>query len=171
MAQEPTLAEAVSRPVAFPPPLAPAGPPAGEQEPTTAGLPETFPEGHRAAFTGIMLLGKLQHGFDLLGHRIEIRTLRGAELVEVARVVARYAATDGYVRAYSAAICAACVITADGQPLPGVPLTLEQSAIEVNYAWVQDHWFPPVQDRVYEQYVLLEVKVREIMDAMGKASG
>jgi hypothetical protein len=133
--------------------------------------PARFSDEHRQPFVGLAFLGKLDHSFEWVGHRFHIRTLRSDELVEVARVVRDHAGSDGYLKAYQGAITAACVVAADGQPLPGVPLTPDQSVVEVNYRWVMQNWFPPVLDKIYSEYVELEVLVREVLEAMGNRSG
>lgn len=151
-----------------PSPQEPPGPPTERQ---ADPFPQEFPEGCQEPFQGLLLLGQLDHWFTWVGHRFHIRTCLPSELAEGARWAARYRDTDGYVKAYQAAVLAACVVTVDGRPLPVVPLHDGQSVVGENAQWVLDHWFPPVLDKVHEEYILLEIKAREILDAMGKASG
>lgn len=134
-------------------------------------FPAEFPEGHQAPFQGLLLLGKLEHYFTWVGHRFRIKTCLPHELAEASRWAARFAGTDGYVKAYQAAVIAACLISIDGKPLPAVPLTRDDTAIEANADWVFRELFPPVLDKIHEEYVLLEFKAREILADMGKVSG
>lgn len=152
----------------------PAPAPAEEQSPLDRAVdpfPEEFPAGHREGFGGLLLLGRLEHYFEWAGHRFRIKTCLPFELAEASRWAARYAGTDGYVKAYQAAIIAACTLSIDGRPLPAVPLSEDESAIEANADWVFRKLFPPTLDKVHEEYVLLEFKARQILASMGKASG
>jgi hypothetical protein len=141
-----------------------------EGAPADGPLPEFDPR-VREPFVGLVYLGALEDTFTWVGHEFHIRTLRSDELVEVARCVARYSGTDGYLKAYQGAVTAACVLTADGQRLPGVPLAKGDGVLEENFRYVMGNWFPPVLDKVYEQYILLEITAREVIEAMEKASG
>lgn len=147
--------------------------PGAVEEPAEGPLPEFDPR-WRDEFAGLMYLGALSKEFTWLGHRISIRTLRSAELVATALLTKPYAETDGYLKACQGAIVAACVVRADGRPLPGVPLLTDagvDGVLETNFRYVMDNWFPPVLDRVYQEYVELELLVRRVIEAMGKASG
>lgn len=145
-----------------------------ETEPAESGpLPE-FDARWRDEFSGLMYLGALSKEFTWLGHRFLIRTLRSDELVATALLTKGYAETDGYLKACQGAIVAACVVKADGKPLPGVPLVTDDGQVgvlETNFRYVMRSWFPPVLDRIYQEYVELELLVRKVMEAMGKASG
>lgn len=150
----------------------PAGP--ASEDPTPGPpLPEFDPR-WRDEFAGLLYLGALAKEFTWLGHRFKIRTLRSGELVATSLITKRYAETDGYLKACQGAIVAACVVSADGRPLPGVPLLSDAGAegvLETNFQYVMDRWFPPVLDRVYQEYIELELLVRRVLEAMGKASG
>lgn len=134
-------------------------------------LPEFDPK-YRDPLLGLLYLGALTDEFDWLGHHFKIRTLTTGELAEVALLAKPYADSEAALKAWQAAIVAACVMTVDDQPL-AVPLTSEvdDSLVRAKFRYVMTKWFPPVLDVVYTRYVGLEYTVRDVIEAMGKASG
>ncbi len=137
----------------------------------TAPLPE-FDRRYRDEFAGLLYIGALTKTFDWLGHRFVLRTLRTGELVQASLAVKDWAGSDGYLKAWQSAIVGAAVVSVDGRPLPPVPLTdqSEDTMVAVRARYVMDHWFPPVLDYLYERYVELELVVRQVIEAMGKAT-
>lgn len=142
-----------------------------DDEPDSEPPPAGFDPRHSQEFAGLLYLGALTRTFDWLGHRFVIRTMRTDELIQAALVAKRYLGSDGYAKAYQSAVTAGCVVTVDGRPIPVVPVSDTDPMLEQRADWVMRHWFPPVLDRVYEEYVRLETVVREVMEDMGKASG
>jgi hypothetical protein len=121
-------------------------------------------------FEGLLYIGSLAVTFPWVGHKFKIRTLTTGELLEVGMAVKKYDGTVGDHTAYQAAICAACLVTVDGNPLP-MPIAKGDSRIEVAFAYVLENWFPSTISKVYDEYYQLEFKVREVIEAMGKVSG
>jgi hypothetical protein len=160
-------------PTLFARPTAPA--PAADEEPGPAGpeAPARFDERWREEFVGLLYLGALTASFTWLGHRFVLRTLRTSEYLEVSRLASEYRDTDGYAKALQAALTAASVVSVDGRPVGGVPLTTTpgDTQVEMAFRYVLDNWFPPVVDKVYEQFVLLEAQQREVLEAMGNPAG
>lgn len=146
-------------------------PPPAEETPPEP-LPE-FDTRHAQEFDGLLYLGALTKDFGWLGHRFLIRTLRTDELINVALVVKDYAGSDAYEKAYQSATSAACVLSVDGKPIPVLPLADgDPLAVQRHRTtWVMRHWFPPVLDRIYDEYIRLELVVRQVLEDMGKASG
>jgi hypothetical protein len=134
-------------------------------------LPE-FDQRYRDEFSGLLYVGALTKTFDWLGHRFILRTLRTGELVQASLAVKDWAGSDGYLKAWQSAIVGAAVVSVDGRPLPPVPLTdqSDDTMVAVRARYVMDHWFPPVLDYLYERYVELELVVRQVIEAMGKAT-
>lgn len=133
-------------------------------------LPQ-FDEKFKQALDGLMYLGRLEDEFSWLGHRYVIRTLTTDEILQIGIITKPYLGTLSEVKAYQAAVVAACIVTVDGKSL-AVPMTNEaaDTALRNRWDYVRNHWFPPLLDYVYEQYLLLEDLVRQVLDAMGKAS-
>lgn len=147
--------------------------PAEEPPPSVPETPPVeFDQRWRQDFTGLLFLGALTKTFDWLGHKFRIRTLTQGELLEVALVTSEYAGTLGAAKAYATAVVAASITHVDGQPLPA-PLTNQKGDTHFSnrFTYVSTHYFPPTIDRVYGEYIRLEEKVRQVIDAMGEASG
>lgn len=133
-------------------------------------LPEFDPK-HKMDFEGLLYLGKLSDTFYWLGHKFVIRTLTTDDLLEVGLLHRAYSGTLADVKAYQAAVIAACVEFVDDKPLP-IPLSNDPSDTHLlnKFRYVLS-WFPPTIDAVYEEYLLLEAKVGKVIAAMGKAPG
>ena len=142
------------------------------QAPSVAEAPPEFDPRFRQDFEGLLYLGRLTDTFSWLGHTFTIRTLSSGEVLEVGLLHKKYVGTLADVKAYQAALVAACVVEVDGQPMP-VPLTnaAADTALVNRFNYVLRSWFPPTLDVVYERYLLLEARVGEVIEAMGKASG
>lgn len=132
----------------------------------------SFDERHRLDFEGLLYLGYLTDEFVWMGHKFSIRTITTNEYLEVALLHRKFQSTIGDIRAYTAAIVAACLVTVDGQDLP-LPLDrlVKDVSLEYRFRYVTDHWYPWVIDAVYERFQELESKVESVMESMGKASG
>lgn len=140
-------------------------------EPEEEPLPEFDPRWSQA-FEGLLFLGKLQKTFTWMGHKFLIRTLVTDEVLEVGLLHAQYVNTLADVKAYQAAVVAACVVKVDDQP-PPIPITDEESdtPLAARFNYVLKHWFPPTLDVIYEEYLQLEDTVNKVIAAMGKAHG
>ncbi len=124
------------------------------------------------AFEGLAFIGKLTDTFTWMGHRIIIRTLVADELLEVGLLAKRYMGSLGEAKAYQMACVGACIVTADGQPLP-LPMTNGDLAelVEFRFNWVKANWHSIVHDAIYEKFLLLDDEAHRIVEAMGEASG
>jgi len=143
---------------------------ANEPESDKEDLPEFDPR-VREDFEGLLYLGRLSTTFTWAGHEFIIRTLTTGEVLEVAMLSRPYRESMGELKAYQAALVAACVVQVDGRPMP-VPITDDpaDTAAANRFRYILRSWFPPVLDAVYEQFLLLEERVGQVLKAMGKAS-
>lgn len=133
-----------------------------------------FPEEHKEPFRGLNFLGHLTREFEYLGHKIVIKTLTTDETLAVAQVVDKYKDTIGQPRAYATAMVAACIVTVDDQPLVsplGEDSRTPYADIWQRYNYIKARWYPPTIDAIYSEYLILEQKVYEVLESMGKASG
>jgi hypothetical protein len=146
-------------------------PAADDGEAEDEELPEFDPR-CREDFVGLNYLGALTKTFSRYGHDFLIRTLTVDEVIEVGILHKPYVGTLGEIKAYQAAITAACIVTVDGKT-PPLPITDESTdtILRNRFHYVRNHWFPPVLDAVYEEYLLLEEVVDRVLESMGKASG
>lgn len=135
----------------------------------TEPIPEFDPK-VREDFEGLLYLGRLTDTFTWLGHRFLIRTLSAGEILEVGLLHKPYVGSLADVKAYQAAVVAAAVLEVDGRPMP-VPLTNERTDTSLvnRFQYILNSWFPPTLDAIYEQYLLLESRVEEVIAEMGKA--
>lgn len=131
-------------------------------------LPQ-FDQRHRLDFEGLLYLGYLTDDFVWMGHRFRIRTITTNEYLEIALLQVKYKETIGDIRAYTAAVVAACVELVDGQPLP-MPLdrVAQSNSLSYRYQYIVDHWYPWIIDAIYERFQLLEGRVEKVLEAMGK---
>lgn len=134
-------------------------------------LPEFDPK-VRQEFEGLLYLGRLTKTFTWMGHSFTIRTLTVGEVLEVGLLHKDYLNTYADVKAYQAAVVAACVMAVDGKPLP-MPLTNTpaDTSLANRFQYVLRSWHPPVLDAIYEEYLVLEARVEEVIMAMGKVPG
>jgi hypothetical protein len=122
-------------------------------------------------FHGLLHIGRLSRTFEWTGHKIVIHTLNSDELLIAARLCAPWGDTIGATRAYAQAMAALCVDLIDGIPLP-TPLG-EHGPSD---AWAHQRfdyagrWFAPTIDAIYNEYESLELRVKQVLEEMGKAS-
>lgn len=128
----------------------------------------TFDPRVRRELEGLLFLGKLTHTFTWMNHTFVIRTLVTDALLEIGMIHKPYVGTLGEVKAYQAAVVASTVVSVDGKPI-GFSISDDVSDIVDRFNYVKDHWYPPVLDAIYEEYLLLESKVNDVIEATGKA--
>jgi hypothetical protein len=126
----------------------------------------------RTDFHGLLYLGALRARFSWLGHVFRIRTLRGDEELIVAQLGSAWAETMGGARAHAIAMVALSVESIDGHPMPS-PLG-EQDAGSIGWAEERfryaGRWYSYTIDAIFERYLELEGRVREVMAELGKGS-
>lgn len=127
----------------------------------------------REDLVGLLTMGELRASFSWCGHQISIRTLRTSEELLVADLVKQFEGGMGGMKAYATATAGMCVQAIDGEPMP-VPLGEDPGrphrwALQrFNYA---GRWYPPTIDAIMDAYLQLEVRQRDVMAGLGKASG
>lgn len=136
----------------------------------TAPQPVEFDERWLKEFEGLLYIGALTSQFSWLGHKFLLRTLKTDEVLRVGQIIAPYVGTAGENKAYQAAVLAGATLRVDGKELP-IPLTGDPDALMQDRFNYLVRWFPPTLDHVYDRYLVLEMKAREVIDAMGKALG
>lgn len=123
-------------------------------------------------FTGLLNLGSIRCHFDWCGHRISLRTLTTEEELLVGQLMKEHEGSMAGMKAYATATAALAVEAIDGKSMP-VPLGEDPSR---PFAWASQRfsyacrWYPPTIDAILEAYLQLEVRQREVISQMGKAS-
>jgi hypothetical protein len=143
----------------------------------TAGPPELHFDEHddaawREDFKGLLNLGAIRGWFEWCGHRIALRTLTTDEELLVSQLTREYEGGLGGTKAYATALCGLAVEAVDRQPMP-VPLGEEPGR---PYKWALERfnyarrWYPPTIDAIFDAYLRLEIRQREVMTELGKSS-
>lgn len=135
-------------------------------------LPQ-FDRKYSEPFLGLAYIGALTDRFTWLGHGFVIRTLGPDEQLAVAVVTKPWVGTAGEQMAYMIAVVALATVSVDDEELP-TPIGEDQRLAEWaerRFAFVKANWFEPTIAYVFQQYLLLEDQVRQVVEAMGKAYG
>lgn len=134
--------------------------------------PKSFDPKVRQSFEGLLYLGKLESEFSWLGHSFLIRTLTSGDLLEIGKLHKPYVGTVADVKAYQAAVVASSIVYVDDKPV-ALPITNEpdDTVVRNRFNYILRSWYPPVIDKVYEEFLLLENQVQEVISSMGEASG
>lgn len=137
-----------------------------------AELQKEFDPRFKQDFEGLLFIGKLTDSFTWMGHRFVIRTIPSDDLLDMGLLHKPFVGTIADVKAYQMLVVAACIVTVDGQA-PPFPITNEDADTLLLNRWnfVRKSWFPPTVDVIYERYLLLEKRVEDVIEAMGKVSG
>jgi hypothetical protein len=131
-----------------------------------------FDQRFSEAFQGLNYIGSLTRTFSWLGHEFVIRTLGVDEQLAVAQVASTYK-DGGEQLAYATAVVAMAVVSVDGEELP-TPVGEDGKLAEWahrRFAYVKANWFQATINQVWAEYLQLEDKVAQVVEAMGKASG
>lgn len=151
----------------------PSGQPdsAPQEKPEADPLPE-FDHKYREPFTGLLYLGRLQETFNLWGHTFVVRTLTTEQLAEIGLIVKPYLGTKVEGAVYETAVVAAAVVSVDGKPIPGsIEIDNSTELTTVKYPYIARNWMPSVREEIYNRCFALEIVSRNVLEAMGKASG
>jgi hypothetical protein len=126
----------------------------------------------REDFAGLLVMGALRGWFEWCGHRIALRTLTTDEEILVGQLTREYEGSIAGTKAYATAIAGLCVEAVDRQPMP-VPLGEHPGR---PYAWALERfnyarrWYPPTIDAIFDAYLALEMRQREVLAGLGKSS-
>jgi hypothetical protein len=132
-----------------------------------AGTPVEFDPKYRESFTGLLFIGKVTKEFKWLGHTFILKSPTVGELLEAGQLHKAYVNTVSDIKAWQSIIVAASIQSIDGRPLT-VPITNEVSALEAKFNYINVHWYPWTLDVLYEQYILLDKEVADVIEALGK---
>lgn len=159
------------------PPPSSTPPGASQEPPEQSGSdnavdyePAEFDERYKKPFEGLIYLGHLEETFVIWGHSFRIVTPSRMERLQAGELHAPYVGTLSAELAYETVLVAAFLSDVDGHELPRPVLTdPKENAVRDRFRWVAENLKEPVINRVYEHVLLLDRKVREVMEAMGEA--
>jgi hypothetical protein len=154
-------------PLSSPPPAFQAPPGTDVKTAVETDEPEPLPEfdpRFRDDWEGLMYLGFLTKPLKFLGHTFTIKTLDVDTILEIGMLHAPYQGTIADLKAYQALLTAAAVTRVDGQPL-AVPLGEDDRDLESRFMVVRK-WYPASLDYLYTEYLNLEARVDEVIEAM-----
>lgn len=146
-----------------------APPPAPEEQEDREHQPLEFDQKWREPFTGLLYVGALTVTEYVFGHEFVLSTPTQTERMEIGQVIAPYVDTVSGQIAYTTAFVAACLVSVDGQRLPEPVMRGKDTALHDRFKWVHENLRKPVVDELYSRCLELEMKVQQVLDAMGKA--
>jgi hypothetical protein len=145
-----------------------------QRQPDTEDLvkPAEFDERCKEPFTGLLYLGALDDEFSIWGHRFKIATPSVAEKMQLGALHVPYANTMASEIAYQTLQVAAFLVSVDGHELPKPVLNdAKENAVRDRFEWVANNLRQEVIDEVFGRCMTLNAKVRDALEAMGKARG
>jgi hypothetical protein len=145
-----------------------------DQAAPSGGVPEPkeFDPRWRDPFTGLLYLGHLPREFGFFGHQFRIVTPGQDERIEMGLILAPYRGTLTEEIAYQALLVAVYLQDVDGTKLPQPILNDPKvSALEERFRWVTRNIKAPVIQKIFEECLILDAQVEEVLNAMGEASG
>lgn len=147
------------------------GTPLGRGKDGAEDVQLVFDERYREDFEGLMFIGALTSRFSFLGHEFVIRTLTVDELLAAGKLTKEFEDTIGAARAYATAMVALTIVSVDGTGMPS-PIGEEPGN---DYKWAYERfdyakarWYPWVVDYIYDKYLLLEERTRQVLEEMTK---
>lgn len=130
--------------------------------------PPKFDEKYRQNFEGLLYIGKVQRTVKWLGHEFVIKTMTIDQILEIGQLHQPYSNTVADIKAWQALTLAASIVSVDGQPI-ALPVHDQETNLTARFNYIRNHWYPWVLDKLYEQYLILDAQVAEVIDEMGKA--
>lgn len=142
-----------------------------ETAPEEKHKPEFNPK-YREAFFGLLHLGALSRQVTFWGHTFVLRTLTQDELFTVPLLTKEWQDTMILGPVQNAAIVALAIDSVDGKSLPtSYEKNGSVSQAAQRFEYVRKNWYSAVINRLYNEYLLLEREVREVLEEMGNRSG
>lgn len=132
----------------------------------------TFDEKYKEDFYGLAFIGALSKTFEWLGHKFVIRTITVDEALMVSLLTKQFSESLGSGLAYRTAVAALAVQQIDNKDLP-IPVGEDGDLAyaQQRFDYAKARWFQFTVDAIYNEYLELEYKTHQVVDAMGKAYG
>lgn len=154
-----------------PPPLGPI------EEGESGGLlvaeevPELTPE-EQVTFASLLTCGRRTKTLHILDHTVVVQTLCGSDDLRIGLYAKPYAESVGEQRAYRIAVCAAGIVSIDGQPLVGSLFEqADNDALFDQKVKIVEKMYPTVITAIYKGVLEAEKEFVELVTRLGKSFG
>jgi hypothetical protein len=160
-------------PTEVPPPPPPS--PGEEEErggrPVAEHVPDLSPE-EQITFASLLTCGRRTKTLHILDHTVVVQTLCGSDDLRIGLYAKPYAETVGEQRAYRIAVCAAGIVSVDGQPLVGSLFEqADNDALFDQKIKIVEKMFPTVITAIYKGVLAAEKEFVELVERLGKSFG
>jgi hypothetical protein len=153
-----------------------AAPPEAQQQKTIVkemGLdePVELTEEETEIFGNLLFIGRKSKIISIAGHRILIETLTTDVELQLGLITKEFQGSDGYARAYKAAIVAASIREVDGRPLYQ-SLSSDESddvgyVVRKKFEKIQKY-YPVLIETIYNKIVEMEKELFPLMEKLKK---
>lgn len=160
-------------PTEVPPPPPPAPDEEGERggRLVAEGGPDLSPE-EQLTFASLLTCGRRTKTLHILDHTVVVQTLCGSDDLRIGLYAKPYAETVGEQRAYRIAVCAAGIVSIDGQPLVGSLFEQADSdALFDQKVKIVEKMYPTVITAIYKGVLDAEKEFVELVTRLGKSFG
>lgn len=123
------------------------------------------------AFSNLLFVGKKEKMVHLAGHTILIQTLTTDVELQLGLLTKEFQGSDGYARAYKAAVVAASIKEIDGRPLyqPMSPDESDDIAYVVRKKFEKTQkYYPVLLEMIYTQITEMEKELFPLVEKLKK---
>lgn len=143
--------------------------PEEEEKPAEEQAVEELTEEEQRMFTDALYIGRKEKDTKVCGHRVRLATLTVDEELQIALLIKPWLNTDGYQRAYKAAVVAASVREIDGEPVYQ-PMGYEDAEGLVQRKFERvNKFYPFFVDQIYATFGELEQELIPLLEKLGKS--
>lgn len=133
--------------------------------------PLEFTPEEEESFSNLLFIGRKSKTIGIAGHRILIETLTTDVELQLGLITKDFQGSDGYSRAYKAAIVAASVKEIDGRPLYQ-PLSPDESedvgyVVRKKFEKIKEY-YPVLLEMIYTQIVEMEKELFPLVEKLKK---
>lgn len=139
--------------------------PVEEAAPSGEDALSSFDARFREPFTGLLYLGHLEETVTVLGHEFRLITPSQNERLETGILHKKYLNSISAEIAWAAITVAAYLRQVDGSDLPQ-PIGPVDTGLRDRFSWVVENLKGVVIQRLYEQCLLLDSKVNDVINEL-----
>lgn len=132
---------------------------------------ELSPE-EQLTFASLLTCGRRTKTLHILDHTVVVQTLCGSDDLRIGLYAKPYGETVGEQRAYRIAVCAAGIVSIDGQPLVGSLFEqADNDALFDQKVKIVEKMYPTVITAIYKGVLEAEKEFVELVTRLGKSFG